>query len=236
MAGAFLGLDLADPYATRERPSTLAILRPNLICTFVEWQYSQTGEGLPPPSIESAEFTLAIDGPQGLAGEPEMKSRVCERMLRAPGKSPFEFPEASRPYAGFIRGSILLFYTLHTSERFSLFGAPGSARVEANLLEVYPGAAWPLLAGVERLANKRTVDGREQRQGIIEGLGVQFPDAVSLTHDHLDAVLCAWIGYRFNQRKTWWIGAPPVESTDEPSRLRVLREGYIVQPFVGPLS
>ncbi len=226
----FLGLDLADPYAAHERPSTLAILHPDLSCEFADWHYSQAGEDLPPPWVDSTQVTLAIDGPQGLAGESGMKMRFCERILGMAGKSPFRFPDPTSLYAGLIRGSVLLFYSLYSSERFSLFGATSLPSAKSNLLEVYPGGAWPVLAGGQRLAKKRTIAGREQRRVILEAQGIQFPIGLKLTHDHLDAALCAWVAYLHDRRKTWWIGAPPVADIDKDTRMRVLREGYLVQP------
>ena len=232
MNETYLGLDLADPYAAHVRPSTLAILGPDLNCEFEDWHYSQAGEDLPPIRVESTHITLAIDGPQGLAGASGMTMRLCERKLGTAGKSPYGFPNPTRIYAGLIRGSVLLFYTLYSSNRFRLFGAPSSSSAKSNLLEVYPGGAWPLLAGGQRLAKKRTISGRGQRRMILEAQGMQFPTSLMLTHDHLDAALCAWVAYLHYLRKTWWVGAPPVADTEKDTRMRVLREGYIVQPPV----
>lgn len=223
----FLGLDPTDPFAKRPRPCTLAMLDSDLHCDFAEWEYSLLGKGLLPASVGQGAFVIAIDGPQGLAGKPELRMRSCERQLGTPGKSPYELPDPRAPYSGFIRGSVKLFYELYkNSDRFCLAGAVQSAATEANLIEIYPGRAWPVLSGGRLLHKKSTSLGRSQRQELLAVTRMKFRQGVVLTHDHLDAALGAWIAYLFHRGQVTYVGEPPFEDAEA----RVLREGYIIQP------
>lgn len=181
-----------------------------------------------PASMRLSTAVLAVDGPQGLAGSVESSMRQCERQLRAAGKSSYELPAAGRPYAGLVRASVELFWSLVQSGDFSLHGLTGKGGVV--LLEVYPGSAWPVLAGGKPLWKKASPDGREQRRAILASCEVQFPAGLSEdltpTHDQLDAALAAYIACRFWQGRSASYGASPFQD-DEAG---VLREGYIVQP------
>ncbi len=72
------------------------------------------------------------------------------RLLCAPGRTPDALPAFGRPYAGFLRGSVLLFDALERAGA-RLFG-PG-----AGLLEAFPGASWAHLG--KALPPKATLDG-----------------------------------------------------------------------------
>jgi hypothetical protein len=99
-----------------------------------------------------------------------------------------------------------------------------------NLIEVYPGAAWPVLAR-QRLKKKRLLEGRRARYGLMVRLGMTFAQRYSIdmppTHDQLDAAVAAYLAYLFESRKTCDYGEKPFEDTN----LRILREGLLVQPI-----
>ncbi|MFW6151118.1 MAG: DUF429 domain-containing protein [Chloroflexota bacterium] len=225
----FVGLDLSDPYAARSRPCTRAVLDGQLRCSFDEWDYDRRRRDILPAAVLPSVAVLAVDGPQGLASGPGRSLRCCECDLRTAGKSPYDLPAVGRPYAGLVRGSVELFWALVQSGDFSLHGLHGRGRVV--LLEVYPGSAWPVLAGGKPLQKKALRQGREQRQAILAACGVQFPAGLSKdrvpTHDQLDAALAAYIAVRFREGRSASYGAPPFRD-DEAG---VIREGYIVQPL-----
>jgi len=100
---------------------------------------------------------------------------------------------------------------------------------EASLIEVYPGSAWPILAGC-RLQKKSLLEGRRARYALLVRRGLTFAQGYSIerppTHDQLDAALAAYIAYLFGNGKTNDYGINPFQ---DPS-LGTLREGLIVQP------
>ena len=225
----FIGIDLSDPFAKRGRPCTRATIRPNLNCIFDEWEYDVTGSQIVPDDILPTQFLVAIDGPQGLAGNPECTMRLSERKLAAAGKSPYSFPPIGKPYAGFVRGSVKLFYVLSKSHRFRLYGLEKDES-DANLIEVYPGASWPVVAG-PGLPKKTSLPGRKRRYESLLKKGIQFSDEYTAeilpTHDQLDAAMAAYTAYLFTIGKTIAHGHNPFED----GRHHILREGLMVQPL-----
>ena len=225
---AFIGIDLSDPFAKRKRPCTRATIGTNLDCIFDDWEYDQNGNQIVPDGIPSTQFVLAIDGPQGLAGNPECAMRLCERELGTAGKSPYSFPPIGKPYAGFVQGSVKLFYSLSKSHQFRLYELKKD-KLDTNLIEVYPGASWPVIAG-HRLPKKRLLAGRRSRYEALLKNGIKFAPEytteVPPTHDQLDAAIAAYTAYLFTIGKTTAYGQSPFED----GRLHILREGLIVQP------
>ena len=232
----FVGLDLTDPTAAKPRSCDVAVLDPELRCEFSVWDYEEHGAGIVPESVLGRSFILAVDGPQGLAGKKEATVRESERITKTPGRTPYTWPENGKPYAGFITGSVKLFYQLVTSgSRFRLLGFNDIPLREVNLLEVFPGAAWRALAG-QRLPRKNLKVGRQARLTLLRTVGVQFPDQFSdskpPTADQLDAAMAAWTAYCFDHGDQGGYiqhGFPPKMDGDNG----VLREGFIVQPVLG---
>ena len=225
--GRFLiGLDLADPYAAKKRRCDVAVVDPDLHCTFDDWAFDEAGSGIVPTRALGRSFLLAIDGPQGLAGEKGAAMRQSERLVNAPGRTPYDFPTDGRPYAGLITASVKLFHRLATSgSRFRLLGLDGAPQVDANLMEVFPGAAWRVAAG-SPLPAKRTQEGRSARFEVLQRLGLTFQGDKLPTVDQLDAAMAAWVAHRFDFEDVRIEGQAP-ELDDEAG---VIREGYIVQP------
>ncbi len=225
----FVGIDLSDAFAKHKRRCTRAILGTNLCCTFDEWEYDPTGSAIVPSVVAHSPHIVAIDGPQGLASNLAQRMRLCEQQLGAAGKSSYAFRPIGQPYAGFVRGSVELFYSLYKSGHFHLHGVEHAQESDTNLIEVYPGAAWPVLAR-QRLKNKRLLEGRRARYGLMVRLGITFAQRYSIevlpTHDQLDAAVAAYIAYLFKSGKTCDYGEKPFEDTN----LGILREGLIVQP------
>jgi len=223
----FVGIDLTDPFSKCQRRCTRAILKADLSCTFDKWTYARTGSAIVPSQLVHLPYIVAIDGPQGLAGSAGAKMRICERQLRAAGKSSYTFRPIGQPYAGFVRGSVELFYSLYRSATFRIHGM--DQEPEANLIEVYPGAAWPVLAD-QTLRDKKLLEGRKDRHDLLARLGITFTHKQGIemppTHDQLDAVLAAYIAYLFSIGKTNDHGEKPFEDTST----KILREGLIVQP------
>lgn len=225
----FVGIDLSDPFSKHRRNCTRAILNSSLHCIFDEWEYNETGLGIVPHQIGHLPVILSIDGPQGLAESPDLHMRQCEQQLGAAGKSPYDLPPLGRPYAGFICGSVRLFYLLYRSGGPHLYGMEGVKGADANLIEVYPGSAWPALAGY-RLRKKTTLDGRKDRYDLLVECGLKFARGYIIekppTHDQLDASIAAYIAYLFKAGNSIDYGKRPIEDAEA----RVLREGLIVQP------
>ena len=225
----FVGLDLSDPYAAKKRPCDVAVLDPELGCTFAQWSYKEDGAGIIPDRALGRSFILAIDGPQGLAGEPDATVRESERIVNAPGRSAYDFPPEGRPYAGLITGSVKLFHRLVISgSRFRLLGMDDIPVSDANLIEVFPGGAWKVVSE-EPLPPKRTPDGRRARFELLQSLEITFSSDDLPTHDQLDAAMAAWVAYAFNEGSAKAEGRPPVLDAEAG----VVREGYVVQP-AGP--
>ena len=121
----------------------------------------------------------------------------------------------------------------YRSGGFHLHGMQGVKEADANLIEVYPGSALPVLAGC-RLRKKNTLDGREDCYDSLAEHGLAFAQSYSIekppTHDQLDATIAAYIGYLFKSGNSLDYGKRPVEDTE----LTVLQEGLIVQPVKKP--
>ena len=232
----FVGLDMVDPLAIRPRPCDGAVMDPDLRCQFFQWDYRTDGAGIIPQTAASRSFVLAIDGPQGLARFPEARARQCEHAIQSrnrvgvPARTPYALPATRMPksFADFVEGSVVLFYQLVTSGDFHLLGMNGVQQEKANLLEVYPGAAWKSMAGRAVLPKKTNRAGRKARHDLLSAQGVQFPDSGLPTHDQLDAAMAAWTAYRFAAGHATQMGDAP---TLDPEH-GVVREGYIVQPII----
>jgi hypothetical protein len=226
----YIGIDLTDPYAKHIRPVTRAILDENLRCVFDEWHYEESGTGIIPFDLLSKRCIIAIDGSQGLAGSQSQKMRHCEHQLGTAGKSPFELILDKRPFAGFIKGSVRLFYSLFKSGDYNLYGMESLPKNTSVLIEVYPGAAWRVLVGGQTKNKKKSLDGRKERFVLIKSRGITFGNGFSTenppTHDQLDAALAAYIAYLFGKGMTVDFGESPFED----NACSVLREGFIVQP------
>jgi len=153
--------------------------------------------------------------------------RESERIVAAPGRTPYDYPQEGKPYSGFIRGSVELFYRLVTSgSRFRLLGMDDVPPSDANLMEVYPGGAWKVVSP-QPLPPKRTVDGREARRELLESLGLTFESADLPTDDQLDAAMAAWVAYSFDEGRAQVVGyAPEIDAS-----AAAVREGYVVQPL-----
>ena len=226
----FIGIDLTDPYAKSPRPATRAIFSStSSLVYFDTWPYDREGLGMVPEHInsEAASYIVAVDGPQGLAGCPGATMRICERETGAAGKTPYYLPKPGRLYAGFIRGSVELFAAL--AKDYFLCGLQDDHR--CNLIEVYPGATWKVLAkdcGIGKLHKKTTLAGRKERQFILSqhGLDVGCPGDFIPSHDDMDAALSAYIAYRWAlERKVKELGERPRWAED----VHYLREGFIIQ-------
>ncbi len=227
----FIGIDLTDPFAKHKRTCTRAILGAAHYCTFDEWEYDLTGSTIVPSKVAHLPHIVAIDGPQGLASSPEHGMRLCEQELGVAGKSPYDFPPIGQPYAGFVRGSVKLFYSLYRTRNFYLHGVQKAQKSEVNLIEVYPGSAWPVLAG-HCLKKKRLLEGRRARYELLVRRGLTFAQGYNIemppTHDQLDAAVAAYIAFLFKNGKTSDYGRNP----SEDASVGVLREGLIVQPVL----
>jgi len=222
----FVGIDLTDPTVVAPCACDVAVLDPNLVCSFSLWDYQQDGLGIVPDAVLGRSFVLAIDGPQGLAGAPEDTVRESERAANTPGRTPYELPSSEHPYAGFTAGSVRLFHALAIGgARFRLLGLGDAPVRDANLMEVFPGGGWRSLGGAA-LPSKRSLQGRRQRRAMLVAEGVEFPPDELPTDGQLDAAMAAWTAYCLSTGRARLEGQAP--QFDAPAR--VIREGYIVQP------
>ena len=139
----FIGIDLADPTVENPKPATVAVLSPELECSFGTWEYAEDGRGIVPPAVLGKPFMIAIDGPQGLAADPDATARVSERLVNAPGRTLHTMPEGRqavrRPH--YRRGAPLLRNSCAAARAFRLLGLDDVPMREANLMEVLP-ARW----------------------------------------------------------------------------------------------
>lgn len=227
-ARVFVGLDMVDGSRPSPRPVDLALLDESLECAFEQWAFRCDGRGLFPDELGPPGFVLAIDGPQGLAGEPGKTMRECEREGGTPGKSPYDFPQ-SGPYAGYVSSSVRLFAVLWRSRKFDLHGFAPSGTGEASLIEVYPGNAWKTMSqetGLPLTVKKQRRKGRQERTEILAALGLRMPVRSLPTHDQLDAALAALTALRYTNDQFRDEGTAPFWDGSRG----VLREGFIVYP------
>jgi hypothetical protein len=216
----FIGLDLTDPYAKQPRGVDVALVDERGACEFGALPGDDVRRALARMSSASRMGeVLIIDGPLGLAA-PGHRLRECERMLATAGKTPDALPApGSRPYAGFVRGSVELAMQLAQDG-----WAPATDEAAtATMLEAYPGCSWPALAG-RRLPRKTTAEGFRARADLLSRKGLRFRTAPQ-THDQLDAALCAWLGWTLRR-------APDRMRLVGPRTFELgghLREGSIVQ-------
>src|SRR3990170_4884241 len=227
--GLFIGVDLIGGCRPTPRLVDIAFLDRSLTCEFDRWTFNFEGKGLMPNELAPPGFILAVDGPQGLAGEPDATMRVCEKIGGVAGKSPYDFPRAGVPFGGFVQSSVRLFASLWRSRRFHLHGLPPPDTSQAALIEVYPGKAWHILATLLKMppptVKKQRSAGRLQRQRLLKAAGLRLPPRPTPTHDQLDAALAALISLRFaNGECARCDGVSPF--WDESKQ--VLREGFIV--------
>ena len=219
--GWFVGVDLTDLSAASPRPIDVAFMDRWRRVTFATWSFDPSGAGLLPPEKRRDGVVVAIDGPQGLAADGR-KARKGERELGCAGKTPDTLPvPGSFPYAGFLRGSVLLFSALRAGG-LGVFGEV--PRRCAVLLEVYPADLWKKWAE-HRLPKKQTAAGRRARWDLLRGQGLELPlDAGTITHDQLDAAAAALAAYLWATGRTNAWGEAP--RWDEATG--VLREGFVV--------
>lgn len=170
-----------------------------------------------------SEHFLVIDGPQALA-TPGNSRRQCEGLTRTPARTPDALPDADgRPFAGYVRGSVLLWRELMTA------GWQVAEEVDqiqpGHMAEAFPGDAWRRLS-LHRLPSKATAPGRTARLALLQQLGLRLPAEPLPTHDQLDAALCAALGYWSRN------GGRAVQLVGEALRMEddALREGYILSP------
>lgn len=206
------GVDTTDPFAKHPRDAAVAEIDDTLCLKNLYEKPMEAVSYLPWAFV-------AIDGPQGLA-KLGAKHRECERLLRTPGRTPDTLPLAgSKPFAGYLRGNILLFASMLRQ----------GWRLQENLIEVFPGAAWPLFSPV-RLMAKQVEKGRQQRREILVRCGIQgLPQ--SLNHDQLDAIMAAYTAFQFSTGKAVLVGLPWYQDGIQyPGQGEFIREGFIVQP------
>ncbi|MCE2469965.1 MAG: DUF429 domain-containing protein [Dehalococcoidia bacterium] len=223
----FIGLDLTDPSAANRRPCEAAVIDPAMRCSFHQWDYDEEGASIVPEAALGKPFVMAVGGPQGLAADAGATARVSERLVNASPRSTYQLPADDRPCAGFMTGSARLFYKLATGgSRFRLLGLNDIPAHGANLIEVFPCAAWRELAD-ESLPPKRSVEGRRRRADLLQAQGVILPSDLP-TEDQLDAAVAAWLAHCFDNDAVKVEGDAPMIDREAG----VIREGYIVQPRV----
>ncbi|AFE03224.1 hypothetical protein COCOR_00031 [Corallococcus coralloides DSM 2259] len=229
-ARRFVGWDLTDPFARAPRPVDEATVDGDGRVRFSQrvWPTARAGHALDPEALAEAFAVrpgdvVVVDGPQALA-TPRAKVRDAEARLRAPGRTPDMLPLPGAPFAGFVRGSVLLFAALRAHARLPMLDLDTPSLSDARLFEAFPGATWRALA-VEKLGAKSTPEGRARRQSLLESSGLRFEDAGTCTHDQLDAALCAWLGWLMLTRPehVTAVGLPLTLDTDG-----TLREGRIL--------
>lgn len=225
-----IGIDLTDPFSRAARAIDIALVSDD---GEVDFDLLAWHPGAPPRFAELAaeiarrfprsDHFLVIDGPQALA-TPGNSRRQCEALTRTPARTPDALPDADgRPFAGYVRGSVLLWWELIRSgwsvaEELDQI-QPG------RIAEAFPGDAWRRLS-THRLPSKATAHGRAARLALLRQLGLRIPAEPLPTHDQLDAALCAALGYWSRH------GGRDVELVGEPLREEdgALREGYILSP------
>jgi predicted nuclease with RNAse H fold len=169
------------------------------------------------------EVTIAIDGPQGLSGE-KGKIRFADSILNTPVKCEYEFPPPSNPYSEFVKGSIQLFYSLHKN-RYLLFNSSNLKNFE--VLETYPHGIWNCLLKFP-LKKKRTEGGRIDRLKVLKKFELETKKF--RTHDIIDAGACALTAFLAKAGNFIAIGMDFFEDNG------ILREGWVILPFLPPFS
>lgn len=223
----YLGVDLTSRYAISPRPIDVCGLTladsQTLVADFWQWRWGSRDEPIAIdallPEIQHASIIM-IDGPHAFA-KPGERVRSAERTLRTPGRTPSELPSLHLPYAGFIHSSLELFSV------FRHHGLAISYRTgSVSIFECYPAAAWKNLSPFLALRSKRTREGRNDRCQLLQRLGVVWSHQAELSHDQIDACLCAVISAAMDDR----LAKLNVSTVGEPlyiDRAGNLREGPI---------
>jgi hypothetical protein len=238
----FVGIDLTDSYPTTSRPVDVAILNAQTgTIEFRDFRWPDRGSKVWPTAVAKAilpfrteDTVFVVDGPQALA-KPGSTTRAAERCLRTPAHTAWKIPAPrSMPFAGYISTSIDFFNALVQSG-FRLAELAEADPMLGTLFEAYPGAVWPrLYQGQVPLHSKATREGRDQRTEILKILGCRFVQPGPLTHDQLDAAVCAVLGWRFFYSS---VACPVTLIGDIPvyrDANKVLREGRMLAPAVQP--
>lgn len=237
MEKRFVGVDLTSAFVSsgRPRPVDIAILE-GIHVELTAWNWpipeivEEAGQDLATSFSQVVEWepertVVCIDGPQALSSRSD-KPRWAEEQLSTPGRTPCELPESDsrRPFAGYIRSSILLFRALLKQEDLSyrLVGRDQDTIATSNLFEVFPGAEWSVLLG--RQAPKKTSqDGRSVRAAIWRALGLEiWKQPELLSADQNDAIVAALLAKwtRDQTDSVTLVGAEPFGTP--------LREGLIL--------
>lgn len=234
----FVGIDLTSAFSANPRPIDIAVLDQGLNASFylIEWPDAETVANrnviftnpiLNQIREDNERIVIAIDGPQGLAVDGN-KMRTCERILRAPGRTPSVLPPSAEngvPFQGFIRSSIDFFAgMINSNPQRHLAGLNGVERIDADLFEVFPGSEWALLAN-RKLPKKTTIDGRVQRRALFQNLHINFLNDEIPTPDQNDALIGAYLAWCVHNRETVvdLVGVPPSQADGDE-----IREGFIL--------
>ena len=202
------------------------------MCTFGQWDYREDASHIIPDRAIGRSFTLAIDGPQGLAGSPDATMRHSERRVNAPGRTPYTLPADGKPYSGLIVGSVRLFHRLvESGSRFRLLGLDGTPASNATLIEVFPGGGWKVVSNGTKLPSKRTLDGRRARTELLNALGVQLPSEDTPDQRPVGRGDGSVDGIQAMDGRGGHRGRRAAPRTPEAG---VIREGYVVQPAPAP--
>ena len=221
----WIGLDLTDPYAKRPRAVDVAVVEDSGKCSFTTLPaVPQAGSAAWLSSITKGPASgdvLIIDGPLGLAAAGR-SLRQCERLLGAAGKTPDSPPTpGSRPFAGYVRGSVDLAEALLHAGWIPATDATSLA--SATMLEAYPGGTWKLFAG-GALPHKTTSAGQSARASLLAANGLSFAQRPT-NHDQMDAALCAWLGWRLAKSPSSVVAVGDFSSRSSGR----MREGVILQ-------
>jgi len=214
----FIGIDLSSPKGNsgtcvlKEKKVVFAGYLPfsSLTDFLNEWK-------------RKGEICVAIDGPQGLSGEKE-KIRFADLILNTPVRCGYEIPPPSNPYSEFVKGSIQFFYSLRKNG-YLLFNS--STLKNFEVIETYPHGIWSLFLK-RPLKKKSTTMGKIDRLRILKKFGLEIKNFK--THDIIDAGACALTACFAKKGNFIAFGMDFFEDHG------VLREGWIIFPFLPPFS
>jgi len=214
----FIGIDLSSPRGNcgvcvlEEKNVVFAdyVPYPSLMDFLEEWK-------------RKGKITVAIDGPQGLSKE-RGKIRFADSILNTPVKCGYEIPPSSNPYSEFVKGSIQFFYSLYKNG-YLLFSS--SNIINFEILETYPHGIWSFLLK-SPLKKKTTRDGKIERLKVLKKFGLETEKFK--THDTIDASLCALTALFAKTGNFVAFGMDFFEDRG------ILREGWIILPFLPPFS
>ncbi len=184
----------------------------------------------PLPSGISIPTHIAFDGPQSL---PEIgnKRRECDKLANTPTRVlPSNRKELKtwKMYKQLIECGIEIFWNVYRNNLAAIAGLNDKSRSKLVIMETYPRYIIKRLWAKESIPSKSKAPVEYVRKfsALIKKNGYRFDKNKVVSHDYVDAMLCAIVAKDFNESRgtsAGKVGNPPVVDNAR----KIIREGFI---------